>query len=402
MIQAVKPFDYTIKGPTPYDSFVAGRSRALQEDVTERKMGLAETASGQSQQRLDIAQSEEERRQGAFTTESRYMDMYNPLSQMQGMSYDQQTEYAKKRLVDLQERGVPSQDTEEYINLDEAGRKQAWDNIRQIGEAKGFIAAPTAKVSDRLMEVYNPNTGVNEFVPSSVLRSATPGTYEGARVSSQTKLGQEIATGKTDVKKTAAQLKFERQQETNINKEEMKRYSDEAEQSAKYKPTIRNVNKIISLSKKVETGQLSGLIPVVYLRKLMGDNELQELEARIKGLPLPVLKKTFGAAFSVSEGETLAQSLANIQMDGPAFLAAMNKMKSELEYGENVFQAKRKHVKKTRGNLVDFDESSIPYPVYNGDSGQSLSGQDQQALDWANANPNDPRAAQIKQKLGAQ
>jgi hypothetical protein len=31
---------------------------------------------------------------------------------------------------------------------------------------------------------------------------------------------------------------------------------------------------------------------------------------------------------------------------------------------------------------------------------KSLSGQDRQALDWANANPNDPRAAKIRQKLG--
>ena len=32
---------------------------------------------------------------------------------------------------------------------------------------------------------------------------------------------------------------------------------------------------------------------------------------------------------------------------------------------------------------------------------KSLSGEDQQALDWANKNPNDPRAAQIKNRLGA-
>jgi hypothetical protein len=32
---------------------------------------------------------------------------------------------------------------------------------------------------------------------------------------------------------------------------------------------------------------------------------------------------------------------------------------------------------------------------------KSLSGEDQQALDWANKNPNDPRSAQIKNRLGA-
>jgi hypothetical protein len=32
---------------------------------------------------------------------------------------------------------------------------------------------------------------------------------------------------------------------------------------------------------------------------------------------------------------------------------------------------------------------------------RTLSGEDQQAMDWANKNPNDPRSAQIKNRLGA-
>jgi len=36
-----------------------------------------------------------------------------------------------------------------------------------------------------------------------------------------------------------------------------------------------------------------------------------------------------------------------------------------------------------------------------GGGGGNMSAQDRQALEWANANPNDPRSAQIKQKLGA-
>jgi hypothetical protein len=35
-----------------------------------------------------------------------------------------------------------------------------------------------------------------------------------------------------------------------------------------------------------------------------------------------------------------------------------------------------------------------------GGGGGSMSPQDKQALEWANSNPNDPRSAQIKQKLG--
>jgi hypothetical protein len=35
-----------------------------------------------------------------------------------------------------------------------------------------------------------------------------------------------------------------------------------------------------------------------------------------------------------------------------------------------------------------------------GGEARGMSADDKQALDWANANPNDPRAAQIKQRLG--
>jgi hypothetical protein len=46
-----------------------------------------------------------------------------------------------------------------------------------------------------------------------------------------------------------------------------------------------------------------------------------------------------------------------------------------------------------------------PYVPYGGDASapaKSISPQDKQALDWANANPKDPRSAQIKKRLGVQ
>jgi hypothetical protein len=55
---------------------------------------------------------------------------------------------------------------------------------------------------------------------------------------------------------------------------------------------------------------------------------------------------------------------------------------------------------------ITLSESTIDdwYSQYNqprpSKAGQSLSKEDQDALDWANANPNDPRAAEIKSRLG--
>jgi hypothetical protein len=48
------------------------------------------------------------------------------------------------------------------------------------------------------------------------------------------------------------------------------------------------------------------------------------------------------------------------------------------------------------------DEEEVPNPkvVTKNKPTKELAGQDKAALDWANANPNDPRAAKIKQRLG--
>jgi len=46
------------------------------------------------------------------------------------------------------------------------------------------------------------------------------------------------------------------------------------------------------------------------------------------------------------------------------------------------------------------DVLAMTKPGTVGPKAKELTPQDKQALDWANANPTDPRAVQIKQKLG--
>jgi hypothetical protein len=41
-----------------------------------------------------------------------------------------------------------------------------------------------------------------------------------------------------------------------------------------------------------------------------------------------------------------------------------------------------------------------PQPSGGGSQPSQMSDEDRQALDWANSNPDDPRAAQIKRRLG--
>jgi hypothetical protein len=61
------------------------------------------------------------------------------------------------------------------------------------------------------------------------------------------------------------------------------------------------------------------------------------------------------------------------------------------------YNEERTRLAKKEPEVLDYyPELSVPQ------AGRTLGTQDQEALNWANANPNDPRAAQIKQRLGVQ
>jgi len=55
---------------------------------------------------------------------------------------------------------------------------------------------------------------------------------------------------------------------------------------------------------------------------------------------------------------------------------------------------------KAEANIKATKDAVLKEYQMGGGGGGSMSPQDKQALEWANSNPNDPRSAQIKQKLG--
>jgi hypothetical protein len=59
-------------------------------------------------------------------------------------------------------------------------------------------------------------------------------------------------------------------------------------------------------------------------------------------------------------------------------------------------------MKERRDQFVSTDMAKEGFGASPSSSARSYSPQEQQALEWANSNANDPRAAQIKQRLGAQ
>ena len=98
-----------------------------------------------------------------------------------------------------------------------------------------------------------------------------------------------------------------------------------------------------------------------------------------------VIKERAGTAQSKSEKETLDRFLPG-DNDNPDMIIA------KLDAFEQYLGDLEKGVSKKRSVPAKPGTPSKP--------GVNLTPMDRQALDWANSNPNDPRAAQIKQRLG--
>jgi len=103
--------------------------------------------------------------------------------------------------------------------------------------------------------------------------------------------------------------------------------------------------------------------------------------------------KTGGALGNVSnqEGKQLTASFAAIdrRQDAPDVRAAIDEAVASIE-GAKV------RMREAYDSTYSYKAGSAPAAA-----APKLAPQDQEALNWANSNPNDPRSAQIKQRLGA-
>ena len=126
-----------------------------------------------------------------------------------------------------------------------------------------------------------------------------------------------------------------------------------------------------------------------YLEALLGSDVFQQISALgvgARGLDTP------------AEREFLREVVSGTRKLDKDTLIRMAEMRAK--YKEDLVQDYNARIES--GELDDFFENyGRPKRTFNlPERPVTLSPQDQQALDWANANPDDPRAAQIKQRLG--
>lgn len=90
-----------------------------------------------------------------------------------------------------------------------------------------------------------------------------------------------------------------------------------------------------------------------------------------------------------------AREMLNTAMSQEAFNAVLGMMRREIQTAKSAYNETRQEF------LADHGTAPKPGATPAGPAGApTLSAQDKQALDWAKSNPNDPRASDIKKRLG--
>ena len=112
-----------------------------------------------------------------------------------------------------------------------------------------------------------------------------------------------------------------------------------------------------------------------------------------------VVKAVIGSAGALGDREEIKKVINNAS--SPAQLSGIIRQYKALMAGQ-LHGFEKQYQDTTR--LKNFRDRLRPDTIKELDAASTTAevGQDKQALDWANAHPNDPRAAQIKKRLGVQ
>lgn len=166
--------------------------------------------------------------------------------------------------------------------------------------------------------------------------------------------------------------------------------------------SLGNIARSISLLDEVATGGFSNA--ALKAKRLFGIESADEAElsAGMGKAILSQLKPIFGAAFTAAEGERLERIEANFgkSTEGNKRLLKQVKAITERAAKRGLKAAKDQGDEFTASEIqAAMDKMGMDEPVE--DEAPKYEGANLDAYNWAKSNPNDPRAAAILKKLGA-
>lgn len=260
---------------------------------------------------------------------------------IEGLSYEQQSEALQKRAQDLQSQGRNASDTLELLQANPDQRSQAIRVVQLLALSPeqrlrvskgGKLSGETAKIKDfeNLLRVaQDPNS--TRLERDSARRElgdlARVSTSAQERIAQDKDLSSDIAksqaqiTGAKESAKLSAQLKFKPQIIKAVKlaqKEATERgevLTDLARMEAAKPGLDQAVDQLRELS-VIATSTIAGRLFDTASKELgfgttKGDNARAKFIAIINNQVLPLLKPTFGAAFTVSEGDALKATMGD-------------------------------------------------------------------------------------------
>jgi hypothetical protein len=275
--------------------------------------------------------------------------------------------------------------------------------LTKYGSPDRVIAALTASASRT--EATQARTATSEAANQAKIEAATiaaQSRIDAAQAAGATRLqiAQLQTDARRDIAQLAASLKESASAELLTPKEKQKREAAFPQATSAIKGFETKADSFVNDIKKLRddpglaeiTGIAAGRLPGITANgrraqalydKIVAKGGFQALQ------DMRDMSKTGGALGNVSNQENtqLKASFAAIdrRQDAKDVKAALDQVIGDIEGS------------KTR--LKEAYDMTYSYKAEQ--PKKSLSGEDQQALDWANKNPNDPRSAQIKNRLGA-
>ncbi len=163
----------------------------------------------------------------------------------------------------------------------------------------------------------------------------------------------------------------------------------------KMQASIEGLNELANIKLNVKTGKLEG--GAQWLREklgLPGDPGMDDLKAAVARIFNKETHEISGAAVSKEEWDRIAPQIPDASDPDERFMSKLNgalrEVRKLLSSRVSTYEAYK------RGGYSPADLDKIKSQTKS----TALSPQDQKALDWANANPNDARSAEIKKRLG--
>lgn len=116
------------------------------------------------------------------------------------------------------------------------------------------------------------------------------------------------------------------------------------------------------------------------------------LEEQVRGTIFGILRATMGAQFTEKEGERVMKDIYNPKLEPEVNIPKITSWLGKQQAAADAQDSKGEYYE-SKGTLKGYEADLTSEPAAD---------EDTQALEWARANPDDPRAQRILQSLGAQ